>query len=78
MLELYADQRAYGETRERSHVLITIYEKNSLPDYIKKTVNIKRILHIKKGVAADTLADLQLVGNISEATLKDNIAEFLK
>lgn len=30
------------------------------------------------GVAADTLADLQLVGNMSDATLRTNVAEFLK
>lgn len=49
VLELYSKERAYGSPKERSHVLITIYEKNSLPDYIEKTADKDRILHIKEG-----------------------------
>jgi hypothetical protein len=70
VLELYSEQPAYGVKQNRNHVLITIYEKDSLPDYIEKTVNKGRIMHIKNGISSDTLASLQLAGNISEETLK--------
>lgn len=78
VLELYSAQPAYGVPRDRNHVLITIYEKNSLPDYIGKTMNKGRIMHIKNGVSSDTLASLQLAGNISEETLRKNVARFNK
>ena len=35
-------------------------------------------MHIKNGVSSDTLASLQLAGNISEETLKKNVARFNK
>ena len=47
-------------------MLITIYEKSSLPDYIEKTANKGRILHIREGLPANKLASLQLAGKISK------------
>ena len=78
VLELYSEQPAYGVKQNRNHVLITIYEKNSLPDYIEKTVDKGRIMHIKNGISSDTLASLQLAGNISKEILKKNVAQFNK
>lgn len=49
VMELYAPISYPGKNQRRNHVLITIYEKNSLPDYIEKTVDKGRILHKKKG-----------------------------
>lgn len=48
VLELYSEQRAHGVSQKRNHVLITIYEKNSLPNYIEKTGDKNRMLYIKK------------------------------
>ena len=53
-------------------------KKNRLPDYIEKTVDKGRIMHIKNGISSDTLASLQLAGNISKETLKKNVARFNK
>ena len=78
VLELYSKQRAYGSEKEYSHVLITIYEKSSLPDYVGKTVEKGRVMHIKNGLPSDTLARLQLSGDISKETLKKNVAQFNK
>lgn len=78
VLELYSPIRAYGSPNLRSHVLMTIYEKNSLPDYIEKTVDKGRILHKKQGLHQIRQADLQLVGDVPEETLKKNVARFNK
>ena len=78
VLELYSKRRAYGVSQLRNHVLITIYEKSSLPDYIEKTANKGRILHIREGLPADKLASLQLAGKISKETLTKNVARFNK
>ncbi len=78
VMTLYDEKVAFGESRGRNHVLLTIYEKNSLSDYIEKTRNESRILHIKKGVSEDALADFQLVGNVSKETLNNNIRNFNK
>lgn len=59
-------------------MLITIYEKSSLPDYIEKTVDKGRVMHIKNGVSSDTLASLQLAGNISKETLNKGVSRFNK
>ena len=76
--ELYADQMVFGEKQPRNHVLITVYEKRSLPDYVEKTLKKGRVLHIKKGLSPDTQASLQLAGGISEEVLKKNLAQFNK
>ncbi|MBR5199253.1 MAG: hypothetical protein IKW20_05430 [Bacteroidales bacterium] len=78
VLELYSKQRPLGVSQKRNHVLITIYEKNSLPDYIEKTVDKNRILHIKEGSRQISQAGLQLAGEISAETLKKNVAQFNK
>ena len=78
VMELYAPLRPHGVSQLRNHVLITIYEKNSLPDYIEKTVDKGRILHIKEGSRLTSQADLQLVGEMSKETLKKNVARFNK
>ena len=78
VMELYADKTPYGISQERNHVLITIYEKNSLADYAKATVDKYRVLYIRKGASADTEASLQLAGAISNETLKRNVAQFNK
>ena len=44
-------------------------EKMSLPDYVKKTLNNGRIMQIKNRVSSNTLASLQLAGNIPKETL---------
>ncbi|MBP3634065.1 MAG: hypothetical protein J6J43_05790 [Oscillospiraceae bacterium] len=76
--ELYAKRTAFGEQQDRNHVLITVYEKTGLPDYVKNTLEKGRILHIKEGLSADTQASLQLAGGISEEVLKQNVAQFNK
>ena len=78
VLELYSEQRAHGVSQKRNHVLITIYEKTSLPDYIEKTGDKDRILHIRKGSSQISQAGLQLAGEISEKILKKNVARFNK
>ena len=75
VLELYSPIRAHGSQNMRSHVLMTIYEKDSLPDYIEKTVEKGRLLHMRKGPPELRQAGLQLAGAVSEETLKKNVAE---
>lgn len=78
ILELYTDKTAYGVSQERNHVLFTIYEKSSLPDYVKATAEKNRMLYIRKGASTDTEASLQLAGAISKETLSSNLALFIK
>ena len=78
VLELYSEQRPHGVSQKRNHVLITIYEKTSLPDYIEKTGDKDRILHIRKGSSQISQAGLQLAGEISEKILKKNVSRFNK
>ena len=78
VMELYAPLRPHGVSQLRNHVLITIYEKSSLPDYIEKTVDKGRVLHKKEGSHLTRQADLQLVGEMSNETLKKNVAQFNK
>ena len=78
VLELYTDKTPYGVSQERNHVLFTIYEKSSLPDYVKATADDNRVLYIRKGASADTEASLQLAGAISKETLEHNLAQFIK
>ena len=78
VMELYAPRTYPGSNQRRNHVLITIYEKDSLPDYIEKTVNKDRILHKKEGLHQKRQAGLQLAGAVTEETLKKNIARFNK
>ena len=78
VLELYAPVAYPGVNQRRNHVLMTIYEKNSLPDYIEKTVEKGRILHIKEGLRQTRQASVQLAGAVSEETLKKNVARFNK
>ena len=58
--------------------MFTIYEKSSLPDYVKATAEKNRILYIRKGASSDTEASLQLAGAISKETLTNNLALFNK
>ena len=78
VMELYAPIAYPGKNQRRNHVLITIYEKNSLPDYIEKTVDKGRILHKKEGLPQTRQAGLQLAGAVSKETLKKNVALFNK
>lgn len=78
VLELYAPITQPGVAQRRNHVLMTIYEKNSLPDYIEKTVDKNRLLYMRKGLRTDAAAGLQLAGAVSEETLKKNLARFNK
>lgn len=78
VMELYAPIAYPGKNQRRNHVLITIYEKNSLPDYIDKTAYKDRILYKKEGLRQTRQADLQLVGAVSEETLKKNVARYNK
>ena len=78
VMELYAPISYPGKNQRRNHVLITIYEKNSLPDYIEKTVDKGRILHKKEGLYQTRQAGLQLAGAVYEETLKKNVAGFNK
>ena len=78
VMELYAPRRPHGVSQLRNHVLITIYEKNSLPEYIEKTVDKGRILHKKEGSQLTSQAGLQLAGEMSSETLKKNVARFNK
>ena len=78
VMELYAPVAYPGKAQRRNHVLITIYEKNSLPDYIEKTVDKGRILHKKEGLHQTRQAGLQLAGAVSKETLKKNVAQFNK
>jgi hypothetical protein len=78
VMELYAPIAYPGKKQRRNHVLMTIYEKNSLPDYIEKTADKDRILHIKEGLHQTRQADLQLVGAVSKETLAKNVARFNK
>lgn len=78
VMELYAPVAYPGKAQRRNHVLITIYEKNSLPDYIEKTIDKGRILHIKEGLHQTRQAGLQLAGAVSKETLKKNVARFNK
>ena len=64
--------------QDRNHVLITIYEKSSLSDYIEKTVDKGRILHKKEGLHQTRQAGLQLAGAVSEETLNKKVAQFNK
>ena len=74
--ELYAERTAFGESQDRNHVLITVYEKTGLPEYVKSTLEKGRVLHIKEGLSTDTQASLQLAGAISTETLRNNLALF--
>ena len=76
--ELYANRTAFGEKQPRNHVLITVYEKSSLPEYVKKTLEKGRVLHIKEGLSSDKLSSLQLAGSVSDEVLKRNLAQFVK
>ena len=78
VMELYAPIAYPGKNQRRNHVLITIYEKASLPDYIEKTGDKDRILYIKEGFQQTRQADLQLVGAVSKETLSRNVAQFNK
>lgn len=78
VLELYSKQRPQGVSQKHNHVLITIYEKSSLPDYIEKTADKDRVLYIKEGSRQISQAGLQLAGEISKETLKKNVSRFNK
>lgn len=78
VLELYAPLRPHGASQLRNHVLITIYEKNSLPGYIEETVDKDRVLYKKEGSRLTSQAGLQLAGEMSNETLKRNVARFNK
>ena len=78
VMELYSEKRAFGVSQLRNYVLITIYEKSSLPEYIGLTAEKERVLHIRKGNPSDKLASLQLTGKISDESLEKNIARFNK
>lgn len=78
VMELYAPIAYPGKNQRRNHVLITIYEKNSLPDYIEKTVDKDRILYKKEGLRQTRQADLQLVGAVSKEALEKNVSRFNK
>ena len=78
VLELYASATYPGKGQRRNHVLITVYEKSGLPDYIGATVEKNRLLYIRKRAPSDTAASLQLAGAVSKETLKKNVARFNK
>lgn len=78
VMELYAPVSYPSIGRRRNHVLITIYEKSSLSEYVSSSVKNRRILHIKKGTSPETAADLQLVGAVTDDVLKRNVAQFNK
>ena len=78
VMELYAPVTYPGKGQRRNHVLITVYEKSSLPEYVGMTAEKGRVLHIRNGVSHETVASLQLAGTESQETLKRNVAQFRK
>lgn len=78
VMRLYADLVSAESHNPRNHVLLTIYEKSSLPEYVGLTAEKGRILHIKNGVSKETVASLQLAGTESSETLKKNVTQFNK
>ena len=65
VMELYAPVTYPGKGQRRNHVLITVYEKSSLPEYVGMTAEKGRVLHIRNGVSHETVASLQLAGTES-------------
>lgn len=78
VMELYAEKTSSETNQRRNHVLITIYEKRDLADYVGKTAKSKRVLYINEKAPAETVANLQLVGTVSTDTLNNNIRNFNK
>ena len=76
MIELYSWKRIEGAPQQRVHALLTIYDKNAAPDYVKSAIEDKRVLYVDKEQALRVVPAVQFHGDIKESALKKKLSDF--
>ena len=76
VIELYSRKSVGGADHQRTHALLTIYDKKTAPDYVKSAVENERVLYIDKEQSLRGNPVVQFHGDIKESALRKNLAHF--
>lgn len=78
VIELYDYKQIGTRPQQRVHALLSIYDKESAPNYVKTALENDRVLYIDKEQDLTFTPALQLRNSLSDSALKKNLARFNK